>query len=194
MFNKFLFKNNKKEEKSDQNNILTLISNGNEVAFNNFMESYSSRLYYYALGIVGNKEMAEEIVSDVFMEVWKHRKELNDIEYLSSWLSAITYNKSITYIRKETRHSNVVPISAVENFNFPTIDSPLDNIVSEEESKELQQAIEELPPKCRHVFYLAKVDKMPYAEISKILDISLSTINYHVGFAMDALKKKLVNK
>src|SRR5574344_835716 len=190
MFNKFLFKNNKKEEKSDQNNILTLISNGNEVAFNNFMESYSSRLYYYALGIVGNKEMAEEIVSDVFMEVWKHRKELNDIEYLSSWLSAITYNKSITYIRKETRHSNVVPISAVENFNFPTIDSPLDNIVSEEESKELQQAIEELPPKCRHVFYLAKVDKMPYAEISKILDISLSTINYHVGFAMDALKKK----
>ena len=46
------------------------ISQGNELAFDSFMDRYSARIFYHVYGIVGNKEIAEEVVSDVFFEVW----------------------------------------------------------------------------------------------------------------------------
>lgn len=51
---------------------LLLISKGDELAFNSFMNRYSKRLYYHAFGILSNKEMAEEVVGDVFFEVWNY--------------------------------------------------------------------------------------------------------------------------
>ena len=48
---------------------LLLISKGDELAFNSFMNRYSKKLYYHAFGILSNKEMAEEVVGDVFFEV-----------------------------------------------------------------------------------------------------------------------------
>lgn len=61
---------------------LLLISKGDELAFNSFMNRYSKRLYYHAFGILSNKEMAEEVVGDVFFEVWKLRSTLLEIPYL----------------------------------------------------------------------------------------------------------------
>ena len=74
------------------------------------------------------------------------------------------------------------------------IESPDEAIIKQEEVDCLYQAIEELPSKCKHVFFLAKIDKLPYKEISNILNISVATINYHIGFAMNTLKTKLRKK
>ncbi len=80
---------------------LLLISKGDELAFNSFMNRYSKKLYYHAFGILSNKEMAEEVVGDVFFEVWKLRKTLLEIASILSWLNTIVYRKSISYLRKE---------------------------------------------------------------------------------------------
>lgn len=82
---------------------LLLISKGDELAFNSFMNRYSKKLYYHAFGILSNKEMAEEVVGDVFFEVWKLRKTLLEIASILSWLNTIVYRKSISYLRKEAR-------------------------------------------------------------------------------------------
>ena len=65
---------------------ISKIADGDEMVFTRFMEHYSTRLYYYAYGLLGQKEMAEEVVSDVFFEVWKNRKGLVQIEYMNAWL------------------------------------------------------------------------------------------------------------
>ena len=62
-----------------ENNEICRIVDGDEIAFNRFMEHYSSRLYHYTFALLGQKESAEEIVSDVFFEVWKNRKSLAEI-------------------------------------------------------------------------------------------------------------------
>ena len=59
---------------------MLLIAQGNELAFNSFMNRYMDGLYYHSYGILYNKEMAEEIVSDVFLEVWKNRKKIVEVE------------------------------------------------------------------------------------------------------------------
>lgn len=86
---------------------------------------------------------------------------------------------------------NQVCIDELPNFVFPKMQSPMDSMISEEELNRLSDAIEHLPAKCKHVFYLAKIEQMPYADICDMLKISLATVNYHVGYALRSLKKQL---
>lgn len=166
------------------------IAGGNEMAFNRFMEHYSSRLYYYAFGLLGQKEMAEEVVSDVFFEVWKSRKTLKQIEYMNAWLQTITYRKAISYLRKETG-KNELAFDDLTDFSFELVQSPDEEIISKEEIAEINNAIEMLPPKCKHVFFLAKIEGLPYLQIADMLQISVQTVNYHIAYAVESVAKSL---
>lgn len=172
-------------------NVIYRIAKGDEMAFDAFMDYYSSALYHYAYGIIGNKESAEEVVSDVFFEIWKNRASILEIESMNSYLRTITYRKSISCLRHENTLPDHVSLDDLENFTVSPVSAPDEELISREEIDTLNQAISELPPKCRHVFFLAKVDCMPYKEIAKMLEISVATINYHVGFAMEKLKQRL---
>ncbi len=172
-------------------NVIYRIAKGDEMAFDAFMDYYSSTLYHYAYGIIGNKESAEEVVSDVFFEIWKNRSAILEIESMNSYLRTITYRKSISCLRHENTLPDQVSLDDLENFTVSPVSAPDEEMISREEIDTLNQAISELPPKCRHVFFLAKVDRMPYKEIAKMLEISVATINYHVGFAMERLKQRL---
>ena len=152
---------------------LLLIAKGNELAFNEFMNRYMEGIYYHAYGILSNKEMAEEVVSDVFFEAWRNRKML--------------------YLRKEKKHDKNIAVEEIASFTFPETETPIDGIINKEELNMLDSAINALPTKCKHVFYLAKFEQLPYTEIAQILEISIATINYHVSTAMSALKKKLAH-
>lgn len=177
----------------DQTRELLLIAKGNELAFNEFMNRYMEGIYFHAYGILSSKEMAEEVVSDVFLEAWRNRKILPGIKSLKAWLNTIAYRKSISYLRKEKKHDKNIAVEEITSFNFPETETPVDDIIDKEELKMLDAAIDTLPPKCKHVFYLAKFEQLPYIEIAKILEISLATVNYHISTAMVALKKKLAH-
>ena len=134
-----------------ESNDIDRIINSDEAAFCRFMERYSSRLYHYVFALIGQKEPAEEVVSDVFYEVWKNRK----------------------------------------TFIFAPIQSPDEAMISKEEMEKINNAIQQLPPKCKHVFFLAKIEGLPYKEIADILNISVKTINNHIAFALEEIAKNL---
>lgn len=177
-----------------ESNTIYRLTKGDESAFETFMDYYSSQLYHYAFGIIKNKETVEELISDVFMEVWKQRKTLLEIEHISGWLHTITYRKAISALRHSSSIPPQVNIEDTEYFNVSPIESPDEAIIKQEEIDSLYEAIEELPSKCKHVFFLAKIDKLPYKEISNLLNISVTTINYHIGYAMNSLKIRLRKK
>lgn len=166
------------------------IVNGDEMAFNRFMEYYSSRLYYYAYGLLGQKEAAEEVVSDVFFEVWKSRKKLAQVESMNAWLQTITYRKSISYLRKEIG-KNEISFDELNDFFFEPIQSPDEEIISKEEVAAINSAIQKLPPKCKHVFFLAKIEGLPYIKIAEMLHITVQTVNYHIAYAVETIAKSL---
>lgn len=173
---------------------LLLISNGNELAFDAFMQNHAEKMYYHAYGILGNKECAEEMVSDAFMEVWKNRKKLLEIDSIDNWLNTIVYHKAVSMLRKNKKLRHQLNFDELQDFRFPHTVSPVDSIISAEEQAMLHEAIEQLPPKCKRIFYMAKIEQLPYAEICRMLEISLATVNYHIGYAMNALKKRLKSK
>lgn len=173
-------------------NIIFRITKGDEKALDMFIDYHSQHLYRVAYGILGNKESAEEIVSDVFFDVWQQRKSLLKIENISAYLRRLTYNKAIS----RQRHDSIIKYSfppegiELENFHTPVAAADED-LISRQEVDEINHAIESLPPKCRHVFTLAKLERVPYDEISQLLDISVSTVNFHVKTALGLLKDRL---
>ena len=69
--------------------------------------------------------------------------------------------------------------------------SPDEEIISKEEVAEINNAIEKLPPKCKNVFFLAKIEGLPYIKIAEMLEVSVQTVNYHIAYAIEALSKSL---
>ena len=170
---------------------LLLISKGNELAFDAFIQHHAEHMYYHAYGILGNKENAEETVSDAFMEVWKNRERLLEIDNIKGWLNTVVYHKAVSLLRKNKRLKHQLSFDELQDFSFPYTITPVDSIISSEEHEKLHVAIDQLPPKCKRIFYMAKIEQLPYAEICRMLEISLATVNYHIGYAMSALKKTL---
>lgn len=160
------------------------------MAFCRFMERYSSRLYHYVFALIGQKEPAEEVVSDVFYEIWRNRKVLGGIENMNAWIQTITYRKSVSYLRKEKGKAEV-QFDDVGDFIFAPIQSPDEEMISKEEMEKINDAIQKLPPKCKHVFFLAKIEGLPYKEIANLLNISVKTINNHIAFALGEIAKNL---
>lgn len=128
-------------------NIIYRISQGDEHAFDTLMDVCSPSLYRYALGIVCSREVAEEIVSDVFMEVWKMRGSLLEISSLESWMRKVTYCKAVTALRHDYSCPEGVSIDDIVNFNIDTAPSPDEEIISREDASLLNQAIQSLPEK-----------------------------------------------
>lgn len=176
---------------TDSDNLIYRLSRGDEQALHLFIAQWSQRLYHYAMSMLGSKENVEEVVSDVFFQVWKSRKDLVKIKYIEQWLRRITYCKAMSRLRADAGGPEFVSIDEVESFTLPSLETSDESILTREQQATVRQVLDTLPPKCKHVFFLAKIEKMPYKQIAAILDISLSTVNYHVACAMDQLRKKL---
>lgn len=172
-------------------NLLYRLSQSDERAFDTFMAQWSQKLYHYAMTMLNSHENVEEVVSDVFLQVWKSRKELIKIKFMEQWLRRITYCRVMSKLRSDAGRPKFVSIDDLESFTIPSIETTDETILSHEQQEAVTEALEELPPRCKHVFFLAKIERMPYKQISAVLDISLSTVNYHVAFAMEHLRKRL---
>lgn len=93
-------------------------------------------------------------------------------------------------MRKETGKTEL-SLDGIGDFIFAPIQSPDEAMISKEEMEKINNAIQQLPPKCKHVFFLAKIEGLPYKEIADILNISVKTINNHIAFALEEIAKNL---
>lgn len=169
------------------------IAEGNQNNFRFFVDTYSSDLYHFSFGFVKSKEIADEIVSDVFFDVWQNRSGLELINNIKSWLLVLTRNKSISYLRKEKGDIHI-SFDEIEDYQAPEIQSPDYDIISKEEITRINNAIAKLPPKCQIIFTLAKIQGLPYKEIAEMLDISVKTINVHIARAIELISDILEKK
>ncbi len=152
-----------------------------------FRDHYSA-LCRFAYQKVRDWEVAEDVVQDVFADLWRRRKQLQITTSLKSYLYTATKNRSLNHIQKEKRHSELQQ-TFVEQVAFTEPTEP------EEETDELQgrikTAIESLPPKCREVFELSRFEGMTYQEIADEMGIAKKTVENQMGKALGLLRTSL---
>ena len=183
---------------TDQDFIKQLQS-GNQYAFQQLLDDYQQKVFGTCLSFVPNKEDAEDIAQEVFLEVYKSIQKFKGNSKLSTWIYKITTNKCLEFIRKRNTKKrfafmqsimgNEIPMdktSFFTEFNHPGI-----LLENKEKTEIIYKAINTLAENQRIVFTLAKLDGKSYQEIAEITGKSLSSVESVMFRAKKNLQEKL---
>lgn len=166
------------------------ISEGDQKAFQSVVYDFSDQLLTFSMGFVRKREIAEEIVSDAFVTLWRQRENIVEIHDLKAYLYILVRNASISYLRKMNTRKEISLDTLEEYYTLP-LTGPETDEITEDILNQVNQAIEQLPPKCKIVFTLAKVQGMKYKDISEVLGVSVKTINNHIANALVHISQSL---
>ncbi|WP_121810455.1 RNA polymerase sigma-70 factor [Mucilaginibacter kameinonensis] len=163
-----------------------ICNNDDENAFELFFHVLNNSLIKFCVLYVHQREIAEEIVSDVFVKCWLNRKNLTEIQNPETYLFVAAKNQSLNHIKKySTIH--LVQIEETNSVEFVNTYNPQKEIENKELIFRMDQAIAGLPQQCRIVFRLIKEDGMKYKEVAEILNISPRTVQTQLFRAIKKL-------
>ena len=176
--------------------LLQRIKTGEEAAMELLYNLTVNRLYGLAVKIVTRPELAEEVIGDVFLQVWKKAGDFDPEKSPPlAWLLMICRSRSLDALRRET--------SATKNQYSNNADTPIEEPITEtpfevfdaiECSEHLLTALEILNDKQRQMIALAFYRGMSHQEISRYTGEPLGTIKSNLRRAQDILRKALIHK
>lgn len=169
---------------------IKISQNSDQQAFKELYLVFFDKLYKFAFSILHSSEFAEEAVNDVFLNIWQKRKTLKNINSLTNYLYISTKNTSFNYLSKFRKERNTSLDDVLVRFEIDEL-TPETAFFTAEVRHEIEQAINQLPPKTKLVFQMAKVEGLKYKEIAEILNISVNTIDNHVATAIKKLSHTL---
>lgn len=161
-------------------------------AFKELYLVYFDRLYKFAFSILHSSEFAEEAVNDVFLNIWQKRSQLKAIENLRNYLFISTRNTAFNYLSKFKKERNASLDEVLVRFETDDL-TPETAFFTAEVRSGIEQAVNQLPPKTKLVFQMAKIEGLKYKEIADILNISVNTIDNHIATAIKKLSVILKN-
>lgn len=164
------------------------IKSSNHGVFELVFNYYYSGLVVYADQIIKNTEISEDIVQSVFMKLWETRENI-EIRSFRSYFIQCVKNRCIDHLRSQqvkNRFDNRIPDA--------------DHLVMEDDlwtknelSELIERAIEDLPPRCREVFWMSRNENLKIAEIAEKLNISKRTVETQISKALKILRVKLID-
>ena len=181
------------------NNTTSLIERvrkGDRIAFNELYRQYYLSLRSYA-ELFLDEEESEDVVQDVFLNVWLRREGLDDSQSLQGYLLRSVYNSSLNVLKKKGRSNDYRSVyeQEIEEIGYKYYDPDANDVIrklyNQDLRAEINAAINSLPARCREVFTLSYLHDIPSKEISLQLGISLSTVDNHIYSALKLLREKL---
>lgn len=159
-----------------------------------YFENYAylcQRVYRF----VRDEEITKDIVQDVFLKYWQKIHELKINESPKAYLQRACINQALNYLKEKERRGEREQSYASDISNTSGNSNRPDSILlGNETSKNIALGINQLPPACRNAFLLSRHELKSYKEIAKLLDISVNTVEKHIGKALKILRAILKNQ
>ena len=170
--------------------LLLRIAGGDEKAFTQLLMEHSGLLYSFVLRHTGVKEVAEEIVQDIFTQVWQTRETLAEIRNFRTYLYVISRNRILNeikrLIRERKRHAEWVhaAVGVLEE----------DTAMIEQQYNLIEAAIRRLPPQQKKVWTLNRQEGMTYQQIAAAMNISRETVKTYIQHANAAIARYISSR
>lgn len=146
-----------------------------------FYTYYSRRLASHLLRLVKFPEVAEDLLHDSFIKLWEVRERIDLTQSFEAFLFRLVSNIVVDFYRKISRDKkHAAYIHFVQELSVENI---IENLELKYRKELLLDALNELPPKCREVYELCKIQGKSYSEVSELLNISTHTISNHLSVA-----------
>jgi RNA polymerase sigma-70 factor (ECF subfamily) len=159
------------------------IRQGDQAAFESLFRAFAPGLCAYAARYVESTQVAEDIVQDLFLSLWRNRERLSIDQSVPSYLLAAARNRAINHLRHErvAKRWETRVVGRIET-STPSDEAELLEML------DLQDGIERLPARCRLIFALSRQQGMSYSEIAQSLGLSVKTVEVQIGRALRALR------
>lgn len=165
------------------------LAEGKESAFRQIFDLYRKRLQYLAVKMLKVPASAEEIVQDIFMEIWINKSKFAEIDDPEAYVFTIAYNRIYTQLKKTANEHKLLTelLYFLQNERL----SADDLILANESKAIIDEAIESLPPQRKLVFKLSREEGMTHQEIATHLNLSRNTVRNHIIEALRDIRHHL---
>lgn len=182
-----------------EENFINDLKEGKRQAYDQLLDEFQDAVYAKCLSFVPNKEDAEDIAQEVFVEIYNSIHKFKGKSKLSTWIYRVTTNKCLEFIRKKNTKKRFAFLQSIAGYTisidktsyFTNIDHPGIQLENKERSETLFRAINQLPQAQRVVFTLHKIDGLSYKEVGEITSKSISSIESLMFRAKKNLQKSL---
>ena len=164
---------------------------GSQDAFDELFTSHWEVLCAYATALVHQRAAAEDVVQEVFVELWQRRRQLAPHPDARAYLLTATRNRALNYLRGQSRHQRKISVLPKSRVSEPTVDAELS---ADELQRALEACLTTLPERCREVFILQRYGGLTYADIASVLGIARKTVEVHMGRALELLHACLADR
>lgn len=155
-------------------------------AIEKIFKQYYSYICSAVYKIIPDSNLTEDLAQDVFYELWRKRERIEITSSLKAYLKRAAINKALNYIRSKKIRFDSDDDETVQNIS---VRSSENNVEAFELQEIINDAIDQLPEKCRIVFMMSRHEEMSYKEIAGALEISVKTVENQISKALKYLRK-----
>ena len=168
--------------------IIAGLNQGDEDAFHTLFVNYQPRLYRFLWAKVRAVDVAEDLVQETFLRVWRARERLDSTQNIEVYLFKIANNVLIDYLRKNQKTVQLQELSRDLDVEDVHLQSHLE---AEDMAVVADRIVNAMPDKPRTAFVLSRHHGLAYHEIAKIMDITTKTVEKHISKVLRALREHL---
>ncbi len=166
--------------------------------FNVLFLTHYQELCYYSYRLVGDTSTAEDLVQDVFYDLWLKKDRIDGSYSLKAYLYKIVYYKSVDFLRScslREEKQGMIQLSALcEGFSDDHIPEQEEILHTKDLLKEIQFCTDQLPGQCKKIFYLSRNKGLKNKEIAELLNISVKAVEKQITKALSEIRKHLQKK
>jgi len=171
----------------DDKLIIKNLKEGDVLSFDNIFKKYNKKVYYFALSYLKNREEAEDVVQEVFMNLWRYRDQINEYYVFSKYLFKITYNLTCKKFRKQAsdkKQLEEVMRNCILEDDSTNLDIEYNNL-----KETANSLIEKMPSRQKKIFLLSINEQLTTEQIAQQLNISKKTVENYLSKVKTSLKK-----
>ena len=183
----------------DDHELVSLLKQKNQQAFKEIVEKWQDMVFNTSLGIVQNFEDAEDLLQEVFIQVFESISSFKEEAKFSTWLYRITVSKCLDYLRSKKSKKRFAFLKSLYGDDNKTIATPPDfqhpgvKMENKENAARLFKALEQLPDTQKVAFVLNKIEGLKYDEVGEVLGLSGSAVDGLLQRAKKNLQNQLKN-
>ncbi len=165
------------------------ISRGDVVAFRKVFDSYNKRLFAAALKLTKSRDIAEDIVQEVFTALWESRENLSEVDNPEAYIFTIAYNKTYRYLKKVASDSRLY--EALRS-RMKVAQQSTEELLDLKETQDIiNREVGKLPSKRQLIYKLSRIEGLTHQQIAEQLNISPLTVKKQIVLALRQIRSGL---
>jgi RNA polymerase sigma-70 factor, ECF subfamily len=180
----------------DETALVAAVRNGDRGALESIYRAYYQRLVGFVYAYIKSEPVAEELVQELFLAIWRHRERWEIHTTLRAYLFKSARNRALNQLKHEGVTTVACESAVAERRTIAMGEAPPDPmqvIEADELATAAQRAIARLPPRCRMAFTLCRAQGLSYAETAQVMGISEHTVKVQMTRALTALRSGLAH-